>query len=95
MTSNTVVVLENLLSVTSSSINRLIVSGGCPAGVDRGGVNDEGDAKRAKYGSIFDDAVSPKEWLIQSDLHRQCNGRSAEQRFIYSVFFKKCRKLLR
>ena len=60
MTGNTIVVLEYLLSATSSSVNRLIVSGGCSAGVDRGGVNDEGDAKRAKYGSIFDGALSPK-----------------------------------
>jgi hypothetical protein len=78
MTGNAIVVLENLLSATSSRTNRLIVSGGCPAGVDRGCVDDESDAKCAKCGSILDDAVSPKEWLMQSDLQRQCNGEGLE-----------------
>ena len=84
MTGNTVIVLENLLSATSRSVNRFIVSGGCSACVDRGCVNHESDAQRAKCGLILDDAVSPKEWLAQSGLRRQCNGGGPEQGLKYS-----------
>ena len=57
MAGNTVVILKNLLTATSCSANWLIVGGGRSAGIDRGRVNDEGDAKRAKYGLFLDYAV--------------------------------------
>ena len=67
MAGNTVVILKNLLTATSCSANWLIVGGGRSAGIDRGCVNDEGDAKRAKYGLFLDYAVpSNNGWSSQA-----------------------------
>ena len=60
MASDAVIVLKQLLPDSSFGANWFAVRGGGAAGVNRGRVNNEGDAKRAKYGSIINVAVSPK-----------------------------------
>lgn len=94
MAGDAIIILENLLAGTGFRAHRFTVSGGSTAGVDRGRVQDEGNAKRAKYGSIIDSAA-PQKASSKQILGVQCNEVVAEQGFDCSSKIQNIRILFR
>ena len=60
MAGDAIFILKNLLAGAGFVADGVAVRSGRAAGVNRGRIKDEGDAKRTKKGSIVDVAVPPK-----------------------------------